>query len=248
MLSVSIVSHGQLGLVQRLLQSLEENKPRLPLEILITENRDHARRTFDHGMELNVHYVANPRPRALSVNTNAAFRVATGEYFCIMNPDVVFRENVFDALISRVAEGPLAIVAPLVVDENGRVQDSARRLPTPWDLLTRRITPRRLAAGQAARLPDDPDWLAAILLVMPAALFRRLGGMDERYYLYFEDVDFCTRARLAGVRLRLVRDVRIVHHARRRSRRNPVYTAIHLASAVRFFASPVYRQARSLRR
>jgi GT2 family glycosyltransferase len=67
--------------------------------------------------------------------------------------------------------------------------------------------------------------------------------MDERYRLYFEDVDFCTRARLKGMKLIVDSQAQVRHDARRSSRKSFYYLFLHTQSAVRFFTSPVYRQA-----
>ena len=278
MLSISIVSHGQLELVQRLLRSLEAHRPQVPLRILVTENRNRGRLVLDHRTALDVELTVNPRGRGLASNTNAAFRLAmekqhgaldsdlpaptgpsgdspsrdihptsgdaAGGYFCVLNPDVVFLEDVFTPLIEDIRRGEGDIVAPRVEDKAGRTQDSARPLPSPWTILGRRLTPKPGTLANLAELPARPDWIAGLFLLMPSGLFRELGGMDERYFLYFEDVDFCLRARLRGYRLFVDKGLRVVHQARRASRRNPRYMGEHLASAVRFFSSPVYRQAR----
>jgi N-acetylglucosaminyl-diphospho-decaprenol L-rhamnosyltransferase len=78
---------------------------------------------------------------------------------------------------------------------------------------------------------------------MPSAIYRQLGGLDERYRLYFEDVDFCTRAKLAGLKLLVEPGLRVQHDASRSSHRNFYYFLLHTRSALRFFSSAVYRQA-----
>ena len=279
-LSISIVSHGQLELVQRLLRSLEAHRPQVPLRILVTENRKRDRLVLDHRTDLDVELTINPRRRGLAGNINSAFHLAMGKqrgapdsdmpapagpsggspsrdihpasgdaaagYFCVLNPDVVFVEDVFTPLIEDIRRGEGDIVAPRVEDRTGRIQDSARPLPSPWTILGRRFTRSPGTLANLGDLPARPDWIAGLFLLMPSVLFRELGGMDEGYFLYFEDVDFCLRARLRGYRLFVDRDLRVVHQARRASRRNPQYLGQHVASAVRFFSSPVYREAHRL--
>ena len=67
--------------------------------------------------------------------------------------------------------------------------------------------------------------------------------VDEKYRLYFEDVDFCTRARLKGMKLLVDPQIQVRHDAQRSSRRKLYYLFLHTQSALRFFTSPVYRQA-----
>jgi len=66
---------------------------------------------------------------------------------------------------------------------------------------------------------------------------RSLGGFDERYFLYYEDVDLCARIRDRGLEVAVCAGASVIHAARRESRRNPHYAAWHLRSAVRFLAS-----------
>jgi GT2 family glycosyltransferase len=157
-------------------------------------------------------------------------------------------EAVFDRLIDHIRSGRGHIVAPLAIDGNGHVQDSFRPLPTPLELF------RRRTLGEAgATLPDPlepvtPDWIAGFFQLMPASLYAELGGMDERFRLYLEDVDFCTRARLAGYRMLVDPTIRFRHDGRRASKRELRFFLWHLGSALRFFTSPVYRRARTMNR
>ena len=187
----------------------------------------------------------NQRPQGLARNHNAAFRHARGRYFCILNPDVVFIQKIFRPLIRHLEADESNIVAPLVVDSQGAPQDSFRNLPTPMELVQRRL----LASLPAPDLPASsgsitPEWIAGVFLMMKSDVFGRLGGMDEKYRLYFEDVDFCTRARLMGFSLLVDKDLSIRHDASRSSRKDTRYLFWHLQSAFRFFTSGVYRQAR----
>ena len=135
------------------------------------------------------------------------------------------------------------MIAPKIVDENGTAQDSFRALPSPFEIIRRRLPGYKFKPYQ----PDHdglirPDWLAGMFWLMDSDVYRKLGGMDERYRLYFEDVDFCTRARLAGMKILVDARAQIRHDAQRSSRKNPYYLFLHIWSAIRFFTSPVYRQ------
>ena len=85
-----------------------------------------------------------------------------------------------------------------------------------------------------------------MFLLMRRDVFEALGGFDERYHLYFEDVDLGCRARLAGYRLVVRPECRIVHAAQRASRRSLRPLLQHTISAIRFFSSPVYSKVRRL--
>ncbi|MEW6186778.1 MAG: hypothetical protein AB1585_13670, partial [Thermodesulfobacteriota bacterium] len=100
-------------------------------------------------------------------------------------------------------------------------------------------------AGQGGDYPVgeavfSPDWVAGIFLLLSSRVFALLNGFDERYFLYFEDVDLCCRIRQAGYRILLDPTVSVVHNARRDSHRKINYLGWHTLSAIRFFSSPVY--------
>ena len=245
--SVAIISHRQMHLVKRLLLSLLKADLVTSLEIIIIENDPRGATEFQHDFDLPISYFVNNHPKGYAANINAAFSQASGRFFCTINPDVLILQETLAPLMEDIREGRGDIVAPAVVDHRDRLQDSARNLPTPWSLILRRLMVGRFLPENIDNISEHPDWIAGMLLLMESKLFGDLGGMDERFFLYFEDAEFCTRARLAGYQLFVDRSVRIRHDARRRSRRELRYAAWHLRSAYRFFRSDVYRQARRLK-
>jgi hypothetical protein len=86
-------------------------------------------------------------------------------------------------------------------------------------------------------VPFSPDWVAGMFMLFRNELFREIGGFDERYFLYYEDVDLCFRLRQHGYDVVLVPDARAAHFAQRQSHRNPRYLLWHVRSLVRFLLS-----------
>lgn len=242
-ISVSIVSHGSPAQVRSLLESLAAYEDPACLQLILTANLGDDLPEVDSALWPRLTILRNERPLGFAANHNAAFRHASQDFFCILNPDVIFLEPVFERLTGRILAGEADILAPLAVDAQGEIQDSFRPLPTPLELVRRRTVGGRPPSVQGPELIPT-DWLAGFFLLMPSRLYMDLGGMDERFRLYLEDVDLCTRARLKGRAIRLDPTLRFRHDARRASRDDPRFLLWHLGSAARFFASPVYRQAR----
>jgi N-acetylglucosaminyl-diphospho-decaprenol L-rhamnosyltransferase len=85
-----------------------------------------------------------------------------------------------------------------------------------------------------------PDWVAGMFLMVPRPTYALLDGFNDGFFLYFEDVDFGARARLAGCHILVNRAVAVIHRAQRDSHRRPRFMWWHVQSAFRFFRSATY--------
>jgi hypothetical protein len=233
-LTVSVVSHGQNALVSRLVADLAQHCS--GLEVILTQN------IFDpvplsapaqaHRFEL----ITNSQPKGFGANHNAAFARSTSQSFFVVNPDVRLLGDPFGALAGELKDG-VAAVAPMVLNVNGQVEDSARRYPTVTSLV------RKLLVGASG--PDYPtdkgpievEWVAGMFIGFDREAYARVGGFDERYFLYYEDVDICRRLRNHGYKVLYDPTVSIVHEARRASRTDPRLMRIHAASVLRYLLS-----------
>ncbi|NWG88172.1 MAG: hypothetical protein HXY26_11815 [Hydrogenophilaceae bacterium] len=91
-------------------------------------------------------------------------------------------------------------------------------------------------AYQLGTRPLQPDWLAGMFLMADSESFRAIGGFDEGFHLYYEDVDLCARMRKAGKTLFLCPEAHVIHDARRSSRRELRYLRWHISSLVRYLS------------
>jgi GT2 family glycosyltransferase len=242
---VSVVSHGHGPLVRDLLHDLARQTG-VDLRVTVTLNVSEPVSFERANGSLPLSVVENAFPRGFGANHNAAFArdAAADGYFCVANPDVRLEPSVLARLVATLGAHPsAAVVAPRVRDQAGRVQNSARRLPTPGRLFRRaaRTLPQLdYALGSGWR---QADWVAGMFMVFPSRLFAELGGFDEGYFLYYEDVDLCCRAHLAGYDVLLEESACVTHDGLWDSHRNPRYLRWHLTSMARFFWSGVYREA-----
>jgi GT2 family glycosyltransferase len=249
LITLSIVSHGHAREVGHLLTSLQNQEgDAARFQLIITDNLGNDLPDYDPAPWASLHVLRNDRQMGFAQNHNRAFELAKGRYFAILNPDLIFEQPIFERLIAGFHAHQVALIAPEIVDANGVVQDSFRILPTPFEIIRRRLPGYKFDALQ----PDHegiirPDWAAGMFWLMSSDIYRQLGGMDEKYRLYFEDVDFCTRARLKGIQVLVDSKVQIRHDAQRSSRRDLYYLFLHTLSAIRFFKSPIYRQIRRKR-
>jgi GT2 family glycosyltransferase len=187
----------------------------------------------DAGAEV----IALPRNEGFAAACNHGAAAARGELVAFLNPDVRFLEaDAAERLAGHFDDPAVAVAAPALVLPDGRLQDSARKVPTPIDLVLRRLFrfPRGAVWGDA---PRDVPWVVGACLVVRRRALETLCGFDEGFRLYFEDVDLCVRARRAG--WRVVHDplVRVLHAHRAASRRSLTGPAVrlHVRSALRFY-------------
>jgi len=235
-ITISIVSHQQAHLVSQLLADIDRYcGPQV--EVIVTQNVQEEQ-PIDTGKYLhNIKLISNTSPKGFGANHNAAFALAKGRYFCVMNPDVRFSANPFAELLACLSNSHVGIAAPLVLSTDGSIEDSARRFPTPIQILAKSLGSMRLPDYVTDNGIVSPDWVAGMFMLFPAAVFRRIGGFDARYYLYSEDVDLCARLKLAGYEIAMCPKVQVVHEARRQSHRDWKYLRWHFRSMLRFFLS-----------
>lgn len=231
--AVSIVSHGHGEMVNRLVGQLLAC-PEVG-QIILTRNIPEPT-VFGAGPQIDV--IQNPGPKGFGANHNAAFRQCRMPYFCILNPDIGLRGNPFAELLGAMRDEGRLLAAPLILAPDGRIEDAARRFPTFMSLA------RKALGGSDGRYVIKPgqaltevDWVAGMFVLVAAADFARLGGFDEAYFLYYEDVDLCARAWRDGMRVAVVPSASAIHDARRDSHRSFRHMRRHLASMLRFLTS-----------
>lgn len=243
-ISISIVSHGQFGLVADLLQDIADYCAGTSLEVILTLNLPESLPQKLSTLSFPVKVVRNEVRKGFGANHNAAFRESKGRFFCVLNPDIRLRSNLFPALLAQLSEPGVGVVAPQILDGYGRCEDNARAFPSPGEIIGKALGWKSVMHGKSAECVAQPDWLAGMFLMFTRDTYAAVGGFDERYFLYYEDVDICARLRLAGYRICICPAVSAIHEARRSSHRDLKYLYWHLASMLRFFLSGVYRRAK----
>lgn len=184
----------------------------------------------DAGLEV-VSLEAN---RGLAAAANVGVARTSGPSFALLNPDVrATSAGDFRRLEEELGEDGIGAVAPALVLPDGTVQDSARWVPTPLDLVVRRISRNERGAVRVTN-PVDVEWATAACLVVRRSAFDQIGGFDERYFLYFEDVDLCRRVARTH-RTTYFPGTTVVHAWKRASHTAPRYLWYFISSAAKYF-------------
>ncbi len=240
-ISISVVSHAQIHLIEYLLHDINQHCRALLIELILTLNLDETLPFAADSFAFPIKVIRNPIPMGFATNHNQAFTYAAGQFFCVMNPDIRLNNNPFQALLAYLQDSSaVGVVAPLVLDTNGAIEDSARRFPTPLKIFCKAFGRCKGSDYFVKNNPIFPDWVGGMFMLFPREVFKKLGGFDQRYFLYYEDVDLCARLRLKGYEVAVCPDAKVVHLARRSSHHSFKYLKWHLMSMMRFFCSTLF--------
>lgn len=207
-LAVVVVSYGSSSLLQRNLVPLAADLPEAIVVVVDSYSSPEEQREVRRLAESNSWYAVLPDHNTgfgAGTNLGVAEAVAHGaETLLLLNPDARIDVPSVAALLAAVSRDPAALVAPVIVRPDGSVWFDGVTL----DLDAGRMHSRRTPGPVPTR---GHDWLTGACLMLSRSLWEQVGGFDERFFLYWEDVDFSWRVQDAGGRLLLVPEATAVH-------------------------------------
>jgi len=240
-LTLSIVNHGHCKMLSKLLLQINNLESSIA-HVIITHNIQSALIIDENSFSFKTTVIVNKFPLGFGENHNQAFKFCTTKYFCVLNPDVEFINDPFNQLINCLELKDIGIAAPTVLDRDGVLQDSYRKFPTPLLILKRALFSKKEGFKSQSELPFIyPDWVAGMFMLLKSSTFKNLGGFDEKYFLYCEDIDLCLRSWRAKNSIIVLKDASIIHNAQRDSHTKPWYFWLHLKSLCRFFFKHLLR-------
>lgn len=231
--SVIIVSWNGKDLLRRCLASLLERTRGASFETFVVDNASSDGSAAMVAKEFpGVTLVANTRNAGFAAACNEGIRRAQGEFILLLNPDTELREDAVSALVAAMRARPyVGIAGPRMLNPDGSLQPSVRRAPTLLsqilimfklhnDLPIVRLPLLRKVPALRRYFADDMDYGVAqrVGQVMGAAFLIRgsvikdLGLLDERYFIWFEEVDYCKRAADKGIQTWYLPEASVVHH------------------------------------
>ena len=239
-ITLSVVSHGQMDLVTALLQDLAKNCGGTKLDVILTLNVPEEMSASLHQFSYPILILKNANPMGFGENHNRAFLHATAPFFCVINPDIRIASDIFPILMNGLKNTSFGVISPLIVDGDGSIEDSARKFPTPLKILCKVAGRCQGPDYQIGTALLRPDWVGGMFMMFRRDAYAMLGGFDQKFYLYYEDVDLCARIRLKGLHVVMNPSVRATHLARRSSHSSIAYSLMHIRSMIRFFTSMVF--------
>jgi N-acetylglucosaminyl-diphospho-decaprenol L-rhamnosyltransferase len=233
-LSVIVVSADSGPALRECVESILAST--LPLELLLIDNRSNdgvpeaIERAHAHDHRLKVIY--NHHNLGFGAAVNLASKQAQGDTLLILNPDCVVRGDDLQRLAGLLAgKRKVGLVGAVVCDAEGHADPASwRRDP----LLQRSLNSVFRLAGEKVNVEGEiparlieVEAVSGAVMLMPRALFQRIGGFDEAYFLHCEDLDLCRRVRDIGYQVLLAGDIRVLHGKGSSSRHRPVFVSRH---------------------
>ena len=220
-LSIVIVNYNGRGHLEGLLASLARNPPAASHEIVVVDNAStDGSGALVHGFA-GVRLIQLPANVGFSAGNNAGISATSGELVLLLNSDTLIEAGVLDVLIERLDAYPRAAVAgPRLVDVNGDPELSFGKMIAPLAELRQKAIVSLHARGfgpvsrwveRATSTEHFVDWVSGACLLVRRPVAEKVGLLDERFFLYTEDVDFCAAIRARGHRILFTPSTQVTH-------------------------------------
>jgi len=245
-LSIIIVSYNARADLERCLASLHDPAPQVPHEIIVVDNASSDGSADAARRRTTVRVLDSAENRGFAAACNVGIRASRGRNLLLLNSDTIVPPGAIDALLKALEQHPeAAVVGPRLIDADGRPELSFGRMISPLA----EFRQKRLVVGHQRRRPRAsrrveeltqrvqwPDWVSGACLLVRRDDAEAVGLLDERYFMYAEDVDFCAAIRARGRRILFTPSVEIVHARGRSAASAPAATrAAYRRSHVAFY-------------
>ena len=225
-LSVIIVEYKDMPSVRRAIESVRQNCSAFSIEIIVISNSQYppAQQARLQSVFSDVRTCFNDDNIGFGRAINQGLEASSGRFVLLLNPDaMLLGNNIAHGLEFMNTKPQVACIGPMIVDESGSVQDSCRNFMTPLIWLQRMLTRfKRQKPGGVLELKDHTvvkavDWVSGACILVRAAAVEAVGMMDERYFMYLEDMDWCRTFWRQGWEVWYLPSWKILHLAERGS-------------------------------
>ncbi|EKD46173.1 MAG: Glycosyl transferase family 2 [uncultured bacterium] len=263
-LSIILVSYENPGILRQCLTSIiQQNElAKNEYEIIVIDNsqkeknRKQIKEIIDEDFEETTQLIQNERNVGFPKAVNQGIRKSGGRYLLILNPDITVLKGAIDRLINFLDNHQnCAIVSPRLVNPRGNTQNSCFSYFTTWQIIIyRRTALGNLAKGKKAITEftmadwDHNDtrpvaWALGSSMMIKREAIDKVGLMDERFFMYMEDLDWCRRFWRAGMEIYYYPKAQMVHYYQRESASESSLllaifnrqTRVHIRSAIKYF-------------
>lgn len=184
----------------------------------------------------NVKWVFNDRNGGFAYAMNQGLKAAKGDYLIIMNPDCIINDGI-ERMVNFLQDNPdVGLVAPRIQDAAGNIQDTAREYVSLPNFLHRQLI--RILRHKVSILDNKVDysktqtvdWVIGAFMMATRTAYERTGGLDDSFFMYAEDLDWCTRVRQQGLEVVYFPNASVSYKGTRRARSSRKYAKIFIHS------------------
>ena len=219
--SVIVVSWNTRALLEQCLRSVYGTAGDLAVEAIVVDNG-----SADGSVEMvrerfpQARLIVNAENVGFARANNQAMEVAQGRYFLLLNSDAVLRPGALRALVDCLEAHPrVGMVGGRLVNPDGTFQASFMDFPTLWGELILMTKLHRFLRSpyfpshppEESRAVREAGWIPGACMLVRREVWEEVGGLDETYFMYSEEVDWCWRVRQAGWRILYTPEAEIVH-------------------------------------
>ncbi|MBU0614005.1 glycosyltransferase family 2 protein [Patescibacteria group bacterium] len=192
-------------------------------ELIISDNGNNKSTKELARKYKNTKYINNVNNLGFSKAVNVGMKIASGRYILLLNPDASFGSNVLQKMVAHLDEDTGVGIASCIIEyPNGKLQESIRRFPTPFNQMqillkiphifqTKAFKKYMMCDANPCKTQDVDSIMGAFMWIR-SDLIGDIGLLDERYWIWFEEVDYCKMASESGWKIRHYADVKITHH------------------------------------
>ena len=232
MLTISIVTHNQLDIMSNLLENILENTG---FNLIITINTNEDETILSNYPSNRLTIIRNQKPLGFTRNHNNAFKLCKTDYFLVLNPDVKIENSLINNILSEMIKYSLPILSPIAKSNDGKILDNGRMYPKVFTPILRLISDKyrtdyTFTNGNIHKV----DWISGMFIMIKSDVYSDLNGFDERFFLYYDDVDLCRRANESGYNVSLTTKYSVIHEGNRLSKKSIKYFLIHLSSLFKY--------------
>ncbi len=214
-LSFIIVNYQSEKYLAKCLSSIREKVSGVDYEIIVANNGQ--KNNLEASLLSEIKCVNTGKNIGFGAGCNAGAKIARGDILCFLNPDTEMILNNISGLLNQFnKDDKLAIIGPRLVVE---MSDSG--VSTQWWCAGKEVTIlstilnnlgyKRDKKIWESQVPIECAWVSGAAMFVKRDIFQKLGGFDENFFMYFEDIDLCKRARLAGYKVLYFPDFQIKH-------------------------------------
>ena len=195
-ISFIIVAFRSENHLERCLYSLLDKTANIQKEIIVVNNGSYS---FNFGDRAKV---INSSNKGFGSACNLGAKEASGDILCFLNPDTEIISADLEKIFSEFENNKIGIIGPKLVDENDNIQEwSAGKEVNLSDVILNNLGLKRSKRIWESKEEVECAWVSGACLFIKKELFEKLNGFDEKFFLYFEDIDLCKRARDLGYKV-----------------------------------------------